>query len=87
MSTVNVAVGPAWTLVVASAKTWFTVSVGLEHELEFATSAADGTAPVVAHGHLLDKGMGVSKALFPSGALWARAVGITGTIPVAVDSD
>jgi hypothetical protein len=87
MATINVAVGPAWTLVVAGAKTWFTVSVGLEHELEFATSVADGTAPVVANGHRLIKGMGITRTLFPSGSIWARAVGITGTIPVAVDSN
>jgi hypothetical protein len=87
MSTVNVAVGPVWTLVVSAAKTWFTASVGIEHELEFATSAADGTTPTVVRGHFLGKGMGATRALFPVGALWSRAEGITGTIPVAVDSD
>lgn len=72
MATTNLTLTKAWQLAVSSTATAFLVTRGGgTGRIELATTASDSTAPTV-YGHLLESGMGATRALFPTGAIWAR---------------
>ena len=69
-------------LVVSAAKIWFTISSTRPDEVEgfapirLVRTAADATVPSEADlGHMIELGSGATRALFPDGAIWAKAVG------------
>ena len=74
MATTNLTISAAdgWQLVVPSAASWALVSsLDPNTNIEFATSASDGTEPTVL-GHTLKRDQQVSRALFQEGSIWAR---------------
>lgn len=88
MATSNKSLTSTWTLAVSSTKTWFLISTSLPALVEIATTAADATAPAAGViGHVIQAHHGITRALLPAGAIWARkAAGEGGTV-IAVDSD
>lgn len=74
-NTANVVISPTWTLVVANAKTAFTLSATEnDSPVLVATTAADNTAPATGIvGHRLTSAYPLTRTLLPSGSVWARS--------------
>jgi hypothetical protein len=56
--------------------------------VEVAATAADATPPATTlRGHVLAQFCGLTRALFPSGALWARTLRDSDNTVLVVDTD
>jgi hypothetical protein len=81
-ATVTLLPHAAYVLVVAVAKTSFIVSSTdpdsgeSRPPIRLARTADDATAPPETEpGHMLELGAGATRALFPTGAIWAKVIG------------
>lgn len=73
MATTNLTLTHAWQLAASASATSVLITHGYSgSRIEIATTASDATAPTVSAGHVLEAGMGATRELLPSGAIWAR---------------
>lgn len=93
MATTNLTLSAAdgWTLVVPAAATWALVStLDPNTNVEYATTAADGTEPTVL-GHTLKRGEQISRSVLPEGSVFARVPAAerygSASVVVVIDHD
>jgi hypothetical protein len=74
MATTNITVksSDGWVLVVPSTASDAFVTCITPFGLEVATSLSNNEAPGVAHGHVYNQTLQISRLLFTSGAIWVR---------------